>query len=145
MRQAAYRLGALSLMALMASTVTAQQPPTGIRTGNPTAGTAQPEPPNLADRITLTGCVQRAPQPAAAAAAAPNTPSDSRFVLTNAKKNTAAEAVTYRLEAMDSQLSPFLGAQVEMSGEVKATDAAAPNRSAVLRVQIVRKVAPVCK
>jgi len=27
-------------------------------TGNPTPGTPQPDPPNLADRITLTGCVR---------------------------------------------------------------------------------------
>src|SRR5262245_17466292 len=34
-----------------------QQLPPGIKTGNPTPGTAQPDPPDLSMRITVTGCV----------------------------------------------------------------------------------------
>src|SRR5947209_675188 len=99
--------------------------------GNPTPGTPQPEPPNLADRITLTGCVQLAPGRSAAALDA-NTPSDSRFALTKAVRQqtvppgTGGSAIaegsanrTYRLEAIESQLSAFVGRAVEISGQVK--------------------------
>ena len=73
--------------------------------GNPTPGTEQPEAPNLADRITLTGCLQAAAvrrgdravalakaEDAPTASTAPtapidaNTPSDTRFVLANAER-----------------------------------------------------------
>ena len=61
--------------------------------GNPTPGTEQPEAPNLADRITLTGCLQAAGDRAVALAKAEptapidaNTPSDTRFVLANAER-----------------------------------------------------------
>src|SRR5262249_56836575 len=57
-------------------------------TGNPTPGTPQPAPPNPADRITLTGCVE-AVSPGGSDApttADPNTPNDSKFILTDAKR-----------------------------------------------------------
>src|SRR4051794_4012729 len=97
--------------------------------GNPTPGTPQPDPPNPADRITLTGCVQMTPSRSVATDA--NTPSSSLYVLANAERQksvpdgTGASHVTtstpstplYRLETIDSQLSPFVGAKGGISGE----------------------------
>jgi hypothetical protein len=147
-----------------------QQPPTvppGLKTGNPTPGTPQPDPPNLANRITLVGCVQKADDTRAglpraeSSGADPNTPSDTRFVLTRAdRKNivppgtgTAVAAIpiagdTYRLRAIDSQLSPFVGTRVEMSGEVQlaATPSSTDGRAAplIVDVQVVQKIAASC-
>ena len=52
----------------------------------------------------------------------------------------SASASSYRLEALDSQLRPFLEARVELSGEIKGA-ADAP----VLLVEFVRKIAPSCR
>jgi hypothetical protein len=125
--------------------------------GNPTPGTAQPDPPNPADRITLTGCVQAAPN-RTAGPVDPNTPNNSRFVLAGAERqqivpadtggsDTAAKAASrsYRLEAIESQLSPFVGTKVQVSGEIKP----APGNeraagSLTLLVEFVQKLAPSC-
>jgi hypothetical protein len=106
---------------------------TGRLTGNPTPGTPQPDPPNLSDRITLTGCVKWAAPDGRGSVPAQdlNTPSSSTFVLTNAArvmrvppgtgtsdsaKKSASQ--TYRLAALNSALVPFAGARVEISGEI---------------------------
>src|SRR5438093_10903318 len=97
-------------------------------TGNPTPGTAQPAPPNPADRITLTGCVE-AVSPGgsdAPTSADPTAPSDSKFNLTDAKPEnrvptdtgtaraaTAAMSGIYRRAAIDRALSPPLKTTVE--------------------------------
>src|SRR4051794_25260050 len=71
------------LLAGIAGVVFAQQiggaPP---RRGNPTPGVEQPPPPKIEDRITVSGCLTRIGQPATD----PNSFSDSRFVVTNAKR-----------------------------------------------------------
>ena len=128
---------------------------------NPTPGTSQPDPPNLADRITLTGCVQMAPGRSAAAPDS-NTPSDTRFVLTSAERQGAVPAGTggsavaasvsgrtYRLEAIESQLSAFVGTKVEISGQIKPRPAAsrgegAGSNVATLQVEFVQKIAAAC-
>jgi hypothetical protein len=106
---------------------------TGRLTGNPTPGTQQPDPPNLANRITLTGCVRWAAPDGRGSVPVQelNTASTSTFVLTNAArvvrvppgtgtsdsaKKPAAQ--TYRLSALNSALVPFAGARVEISGEI---------------------------
>lgn len=106
---------------------------TGRLTGNPTPGTPQPDPPNLADRITLSGCVRWAAPGGRGSVAAQelNTLSTSTFVLANATRvmrvppgTGTSEAAkksanqTYRLEALNSALVPFAGARVEISGEI---------------------------
>ena len=52
----------------------------------------------------------------------------------------AAQASSYRLEALESQLSPFVNTRVELSGEVKGTPDAP-----VLLVEFVRKIAAKCQ
>jgi len=144
----------------------AQQPPLpGTRTGNPTPGTPQPEPPNMADRIPLTGCIELADNKRAAGgatAADPDSPSASWYMLTKAERKkvvpkgtgTSAAAAklksrTYRLNVIDSQLSPFVGTKVEISGEVEpstpSADSGADAKTPILQVEFVQKVAPTCR
>src|SRR5437867_12509183 len=61
---------------------------TGRLTGNPTPGTPQPDPPSLADRITLTGCVRWAAPDGRGSIAVQelNTFSSSTFVLASASR-----------------------------------------------------------
>jgi hypothetical protein len=106
---------------------------TGRLTGNPTPGTPQPDPPNLADRITLTGCVRWAVPDGRGSIPVQelNTTSSSTFVLTNATRvmrvppgtgtsDSARKSAssTYRLSALNSALVPFVGGRVELSGEI---------------------------
>jgi hypothetical protein len=127
--------------------------------GNPTPGTAQPDPPNPADRITLTGCVQAAPTPVRAVDS--NSPGSGRYVLANAERKKTVPAGTggsdltvklssrtYRLEGIEGQLSPFVGAKVEVSGEVKpAVPAPGGDRESnapTLVVEFVQRTARSC-
>jgi hypothetical protein len=139
--------------------------------GNPTPGTEQPAPPNLADRITLSGCVRAAPASTANTGKIdPNQPTDTRFVLANVTRvdrvppgtggspiAAAASAATYRLEGIDSQFSPFVDTKVEISGEIRLRQgdggqvtARESNSSTVgapptLMVEFVQKIAQTCK
>ena len=130
-------------------------------TGNPTPGTPQPAPPNLADRITLTGCVQIAPGRSGSPVDG-NTPSDTRFVLTRADRRNitpsgtggsdeaaSASGRTYRLEAIESQLSAFVATRVEISGEIKPRPAGSRGQGVgsnvpTLQVEFVQKIAGRC-
>jgi hypothetical protein len=165
--------GCLVLTAALTASLTAQEerpPAEGIRvpfggartTGNPTPGTSQPEPPNLADRITLVGCVQKAPATSGGEQFDPNTPTDSRFVLVNAERRnvvptgTGGSALTktvssrtFRLEAIESQLSVFVGTKVEISGQIRpeppaSSPDATTTGSPTLQVEFVQKIAATC-
>ena len=129
-----------------------------VRGGNPTPGTPQPDPPNLADRITLTGCLQPAQKDAPTGAVDGNTPTNTRFVLSNAErldKNPpsvggsplAAKAVarTFRLEGIESQFSPVVNTKVEISGEVRPSSQGAGTESPTLLVEFVQKLASTCR
>jgi hypothetical protein len=132
-------------------------------TGNPTPGIAQPDPPNLADRVTLTGCLRPSARRADALASAtsasadPNSPSLSRFELTNAERvnrvpagtggspaATSVSSKTYRLEGIDSQFSPFVGARIEISGEIRPASAAEKTAPPTLLVEFVQRIAATC-
>src|SRR5437762_12176059 len=125
--------GCVILMVSALTTLGLSAQGTGRLTGNPTPGRPQPDPPNLAARITLTGCVRWAAADGRGSvpAAELNTPSTSTFVLTNAARVTrvppgtgTSDAAkkpagqTYRLSALNSALVPFAGARVEISGEI---------------------------
>lgn len=130
-------------------------------TGNPTPGTAQPAPPNLSDRITLTGCLQPGPKGAADNNVTPdgNTPGDMRAVLTSAERvdrvppgtggsvlAVNAASRTYRLEGLDSQFSPFMNTKVEISGEIRPRSSNDTGGGSVptLLVEFVRKINARC-
>lgn len=150
------RLAAAAVIALIAlsSIASAQGGGKPVSGGNPTPGTVQPDPPNLADRVTLTGCLQPVTRRADALASADaNTPSNSRFQLTSAERvdrlpagtggsplTIGGSSKTYRLEGIDSQFSPFVGAKVEISGEIKPASANPPT----LLVAFVQRLAAKC-
>jgi hypothetical protein len=165
--------GCLVLAVLTARGAAQQErpPAEGIRvpfggtgtTGNPTPGTSQPEPPDLADRVTLVGCVQKAPATSAGSEQFdPNTPTDSRYALVEAERRNVVPAGTggsaltqnvssrrFRLEAIESQLSVFVGTKVEISGQIKPLPpAASPDAttagSPTLQVEFVQKIAATC-
>lgn len=141
---------------LMASAQIGGKPFSG---GNPTPGTAQPDPPNLSDRITMSGCLQSAPTSAASSEPPDaNTPSDARFVLASAQRidrlppDTGGSALaantksnTYRLEGIDSQFSPFVNMKVEVSGEVKSDSSAETGKPPIVLVEFIQKAASTCQ
>jgi hypothetical protein len=147
-----------SLIALVAASTIVATAQTGgkpVSGGNPTPGTAQPDPPNLADRITVTGCLQPAPTIDATSNPDANTPGDTRYVLASAQRVNRlppgtggselakkANSRTYRLEGLESQFSPFVNTKVEISGEIKprSSDGTAPT----LLVEFVQKINPRC-
>jgi len=107
---------------------------TGRLTGNPTPGTPQPDPPTLADRITVTGCVRWATANGRGSVPTDelNVLSDSKFLLGNAAREERVPPGTgtsdaakqsrsqmYRLSALNSALLAFVGSRVEISGEVE--------------------------
>ena len=145
-----------TVIAIAAGSVMASaQAPGKPATGNPTPGTAQPDPPNLADRVTFVGCLRPVARRAEASASAdPNVPSNSRFELVGAERQNrvpagtggselaaSASSKTYRLEGIDSQFSPFAGAKVEISGEIKGPTASTPP---TLVVEFVQRLAGKC-
>ena len=126
--------------------------------GNPTPGTPQPDPPDLADRIALTGCLQSAQRPDSTAPAVnAGEPSSSKFVLVSAERleripqdtgtsNRAKSTTsrTYKLKGIDSQLSPFAGSKVEISGEVTPSSGDKPGADPELLVEFVQRIATKC-
>jgi hypothetical protein len=133
-----------------------QQQPSGLKSGNPTPGTEQPVSPNPAERIGLTGCVELVSQSGRASATVdPNAPTDARFLLTKPQRvlQPGAAAATsvraYRLKGIGSQLLPFVGMKVYVSGQVEGTSPGASDRSSsspspVLQVEFIRKTATTC-
>jgi hypothetical protein len=144
-------IGALVLASIPALAI-AQQTGSGTpRRGNPTPGVEQPPPPKIEDRITVSGCLTRVGQPATD----PNSFSDSRFVITNAKRENkgirgagtspaaaAATANRFRLAGVDTSFAPFVGTQVEISGEVIAP---ADGNGTALKAEFVQKLAARCQ
>ena len=146
--------GALIALVAASSVVLAQSGGKPISGGNPTPGTAQPDPPNLADRITLTGCLQPAKEAGNTKPDA-NTPVDTRYVLTSAQRvdrlppatggselAKKTNSRTYRLEGIESQFSPFVNTKVEISGEVKPSSG--DGTAVTLLVEFVQKLEPRC-
>lgn len=155
MRRAMWTIGVVSWLAA-SSLIVAQGGGKPVSGGNPTPGTEQPDPPNLSDRITVSGCLQATPKgDASGEAPDPNTPSNARFVLASAKRlnrlppgtggsqlATSTNSARYRLEGIDSQFSPFVNTGVEVSGEVKPSSekATAPT----LLVEFIQKTSATC-
>jgi hypothetical protein len=159
MRRALWTIGMVSCLVASTVMISAQGGGKPVSGGNPTPGTTQPDPPNLSDRITVTGCLQPAPTSAANNETPDaNTPSYERFVLSSAKRvdrlppdtggSPAAvntNSVSYRLEGIDSQFSPFVNARVEVSGEVKPTDKTTGTSSPILLVEFIQKTGSTCR
>jgi len=102
-----------------------------INGGNPTPGTAQPDPPDVSKRVTVTGCVARVSKDEKPVDG--NTVMDSRYTLMTPDQPSTLK---YKLAGIESQLSPFAGARVEITGEPK---------NGVLQVEFVQKLAARCR
>ena len=150
------------VIGIAAGAVTASaQAPGKPATGNPTPGTAQPDPPNVAKRLMFAGCLHRVARPADKSAPAdPYTPTNSRFELTNAEpvervppgtgpRVDSSPAIgvsgkTYRLHGIDSIFSPFIGARVEVTGEIEPPSAAEKTAPPTLVVEFLQRIAAKC-
>jgi len=158
MRRAVWTGGLIAVLAAFTCVAHAQIGGKPISGGNPTPGTAQPDPPNLSDRITISGCLRPAPNRGTDTPDA-NTRSNTRFVLSDAQRvdrlppgtggselSAKTSSRSYRLEGIDSQFSPFENMKVEISGEVKPPSAGETAGSApTLLVEFVQKAASTCK
>jgi hypothetical protein len=155
MRRAKWACSLLAFVAASSFVAMAQSGGKPVSGGNPTPGTAQPDPPNLADRITLTGCLQPAPKADTESKPDANTPLDTRYVLTSADRvdrlppgtggselAKKADSRTYRLEGIESQFSPFVNTKVEISGQVKPL--ASNTTTPTLLVEFVQRLEPRC-
>ena len=155
MRRAMWNGCLIGLVAASTIVATAQSGGTPVSGGNPTPGTPQPDPPNLANRITITGCLQPSPTIDATNKPEANTPVDTRYILARAQRVNRlppgtggselakkANSRTYRLEGLDSQFSPFVNTKVEISGEIKPgkSEAAPPT----LLVEFVQRIDTRC-
>ncbi len=159
MRRAVWTGGLITVLAACTFVVSAQIGGKPVSGGNPTPGTAQPDPPNLSDRITVSGCLQTASNKTGSETPDANTPSNARFVLSSAQRvdrlppgtggselSTRTSSRSYRLEGIDSQFSPFVNTKVEISGELKARPAGETAASVpTLLVEFVQKTAPTCQ
>lgn len=142
-----WKTGTLVAIALAATaTVAAQQPP-------PQQPPAQQPPaasaPSSADKVVVTGCIQRGLQsPVGTTGAAGAAADASKFILTKASPASDATATpkTFRLDADDAQLTAHVNHKVEITGTIDAKpaagDAAAP---AKLKVASVKMVAASCE
>ena len=148
--------GCVVLVVSALTTLSLSAQGTGRLTGNPTPGTPQPDPPNLADRITLTGCVRWAAPDGRGSVPTQelNTTSSSTFVLadsarvmrvpagtgtSDSAKKSASQ--TYRLSALNSALVPFVDTRVEISGEIDDRPASGgPTQAPILNVGFVQRL-----
>ena len=152
-------IAALSIASAFAISAHAQAP-----------ATPQPDQKAAPEKITLTGCVERADQVASAGATAATVDSLS-FMLINASKGGAAasrsEAVgtsgtagaatkdakgeTYRLDAEVAKLNPHVGHKVEVIGVIDssgaapaAADPASRDSAPKVKVESVKMLAETC-
>ena len=107
-----------------------------------------------AKTVTLSGCIQNAPAPAAGAAASATAP---KFVLSTkaggatgagAAVGTSGTATRYQLDGEEKAISPHLNHQVEITGTLQPAGAAAAagatGAGPTLKVDAVKMVAATC-
>lgn len=129
----------------------------GLLAQAPSSSQAQTDKP-----VTLSGCLERAPQsdagapPSSSAAATAST----KFVLTNASATAsgavgtagaAKPATRYQLDVEDTKVSPHIGHKVEVTGILQAPSSASPSGASPsmaaaprLKVNAVKMVAATC-
>jgi len=121
--------------------------------GNPTPGTEQPKPPDLVDRIRLTGCVKQVVPDITPADA--NTPSDGHFLLvaakprqerSRAKTKAPPPGDTFRLLGIDSAIAPLAGSRVEVSGDIVPPNGGTTGNlpTPILRVLVMQRLTAAC-
>jgi hypothetical protein len=104
-----------------------------------------------ADSVTIEGCIQRGTASATAGTTGTTGTTPSAFMLTSAmkpanSKETTPIASSYRLDAVDSKLSPHVGHKVEISGTVEQASGSASGAPAppTLKVDNVKMIAATC-
>jgi hypothetical protein len=121
-----------AVFALASIAMSAQNPPSN--------STPQGRSESADRKVTVTGCLEAAPQSATPAAPAAEAKSDQAgaakgYVLTNAAASADATAAgaaaprTFRLVANDAALSPHAGKKVELTGTVQDSDSSSRNSS----------------
>ena len=118
----------------------------------------------IPERITLTGCVERADQVSAATVgttvdslsfvlikATKGTAADSRTVATGGRPAEANRGNTYRLDADVDTLNPHVGHKVEITGTVTenrpqadAADPSSASNAPKVKVSQVKMIAETC-
>jgi hypothetical protein len=155
---------ATSLATLLCASLAAQAPqaqdPGTSRVAPPAAGagstTADPQTARSAakpESISVEGCITRGAAGGATAGTTGTTaPAPAAFMLTSAMKPagstaTAPIASSYRLDAVDSKLSPHVGHKVEITGTLApegASASAAAKATPTLKVDNVKMIAATC-
>jgi hypothetical protein len=104
-----------------------------------------------ADTITVEGCIQKGAAGSTTGTTGTTGASPSAFMLVSAmkpatSKDTAPVASSYRLDAVDSKLTPHVGHKVEISGTVEQPSASATGAAATptLKVDNVKMIAATC-
>jgi hypothetical protein len=135
--------------------------PSSPRVAAPAAGadTQAPDPQSAAksaakaDTITVEGCIQKGASGSATTGTTGTSGSaPSAFMLTSAEKpagapSSAPIASSYRLDAVDSKLSPHVGHKVEISGTLQPPTGSSPSSataSPTLKVDNVKMLAATC-
>lgn len=121
-----------AIFAIASIAMSAQNPPSN--------STPQGRSESTDRKVTVTGCLEAAPQSATPAAPAAEARGDQAgaakaFMLTNAAASAAAPAGdaaaprTFRLVANEAALSPHAGKKVELTGTVQNSDSSSRNSS----------------
>jgi hypothetical protein len=106
-----------------------------------------------ADTVIVEGCIQRGTTGATAGTTGTTGSSPSAFMLVSTmkpatSKETTPIASSYRLDAVDSKLSPHVGHKVEISGTVDqpsgSGSASGATASPTLKVDNVKMIAATC-
>lgn len=149
------------LCASLAAQAPQTAPPSAPRLAPPAAGadTQAPDPQSApksaakADTIIVEGCIQKGASGSAATGTTGTSGSaPSAFMLTSAMKPAGASSPTpiassYRLDAVDSKLSPHVGHKVEISGTLlppTGASASSATASPTLKVDNVKMLAASC-
>jgi len=150
-----------SLAAQAPQTQPQAQDPATSRVAPPATGagstTADPQTTRSAkpESIIVEGCITRGTAGRSTAGTTGTTaPAPTAFMLTSAMKPAGSTAMTtiassYRLDAIDSKLSPHVGHKVEITGTVEPESASAPGGAAAmaspkLKVDNVKMIAATC-
>jgi hypothetical protein len=105
-----------------------------------------------AEKLTVTGCIQRSAQSAVpGATGTAGAKSESSFMLNNISKPTGtagaastSTASSYALDADDSKLAPHVGHKVEISGSLDQAGSSRAGSAPKLKVDNVKMISTSC-
>ena len=160
MQQNLWRVGTFGAVACAVAIGVAAQTANPPQTPPPSS--SQTKSMDNKDKVTVTGCVQRADTaaPTGTSGSTAAASSASKFILANAKSESSgssatagtsgsassATATSYKLDADDAKLTPHVGHKVEISGTVEPASSAASSSmsSPTLKVDSVKMIASTC-